>query len=192
MRNVIASALLALAHAASAAEPALTPQQARTYLFEAARAGRTDLVSDLLKAGTPVDAVDASGYSALILAAYNGRLDTVETLLRAGANPNLGDKRGNTALMGAIFKSEETIALRLIDDARTAVDTRNRAGQTAAMFAAIFGQQNLIDRLAARGADLGATDAAGQTPQGLAQQQGNSSLARHIAELAAARPAAPR
>lgn len=185
MRNVIALALLTLGHAAFAAEPALTQQQTQIYLFDAARAGRTDLVADLIKAGTPIDAVDASGYSALILAAYNGRLDTVDALLRAGADPNLGDRRGNTALMGAIFKGEEAIVLRLLEEQRTAVDTRNRAGQTAAMFAALFGKQRIIDGLAARGADLAAADAAGQTPQKLALQQGNTTLAQHIGELAA-------
>lgn len=191
MRTRIAIVLLALGHAAFAAEPSITQRQATTYLFEASRAGRTDLVADLLKAGTPIDAADASGHSALILAAYNGRLDTVDMLLRAGADPNLGDRRGNTALMGAIFKGEEAVVLRLLEDRRTAVDTRNRAGQTAAMFAALFGRTQLIDRLAARGADLEAADAAGQTPQKLALQQGNAALAQHITELVATRPLVP-
>lgn len=183
MRLLITILLFAFASIATAAEPSptKTPQD---YLLEASRAGRTDLVVDLLTAGTPIDVTDASGYTPLILAAYHGKLDTVDALLRAGANPNLGDKRGNTALMGAIFKGEETIVLRLLDEPRTAVDTRNRAGQTAAMFAALFGKQSVIDRLAARGADLDAVDAAGQTPQKLALQQGNAALAQHIAELA--------
>ncbi|HSX60865.1 MAG TPA: ankyrin repeat domain-containing protein [Tahibacter sp.] len=185
MRTNIAIALMAFGHFTQAAEPALTLAQSQTYLFDASRAGRTELVLDLVKAGTPIDATDASGYTALILAAYNGKRDTVDALLRAGADPNVGDRRGNTALMGAIFKGEEAIVLRLLDDARTQVDARNRAGQTAAMFAALFGKQSVIDRLAARGADLGAADAAGQTPQKLAQQQGNAALAQHIAELAA-------
>lgn len=191
MRTRIAILLLMLSHAAFAAEPSITQQQAATYLLEASRAGRTDLVAALLNTGTPIDATDASGHSALILAAYNGHLDTVDLLLRAGADPNIGDRRGNTALMGAIFKGEETIVLRLLEDRRTAVDTRNHAGQTAAMFAALFGRTQLIDRLAARGADLEAADAAGQTPQKLALQQGNAALAQHITELVATRPLVP-
>jgi len=174
--------LFAFASIATAGGLAKSPQD---YLLEAARAGRTDLVADLLKAGTPIDATDASGYTPLILAAYHGKLDTVDALLRAGANPNIGDKRGNTALMGAIFKGEEAIVLRLLDDPRTAVDARNRANQTAAMFAALLGKQAVIDRLAVRGADLGAVDAAGQSPQKLALQQGNAALAQHIGELVA-------
>ncbi|MBL8299657.1 MAG: ankyrin repeat domain-containing protein [Rhodanobacteraceae bacterium] len=180
-----------LGQAAFAAESVLTQSQAQEYLFDAARAGRSELVTDLLKAGTPIDATNAAGYSALILAAYSGRLDTVDTLLRAGANPDLGDGRGNTALMGAIFKGEEAVALRLLADPRTTVDARNRAGQTAAMFAALFGRQRLIDELAARGADLGAADAAGMTPLKLAQQQGNAALAQRIGELAQTAVASP-
>lgn len=190
MRIFVFIVLFAFGNISFAADTSLQ-KAPETYLLEASRAGRTDLVVDLLNAGTPIDATDASGYSALILAAYNGKLDTVDALLRAGANPNLGDRRGNTALMGAIFKGEEAIVLRLLDDPRTAVDTRNRGGQTAAMFAALFGKQSIIDKLAARGADLAAVDAAGQTPQKLAAQQGNAALAQHIGELAA-KAAAPR
>ncbi len=186
MRILVITLLLSLAaEFASASEPALTPQKTQDYLFDAARAGRSDLVADLLKAGAKIDAVNAAGHSALILAAYNGKLDTVDVLLRAGADPNLGDKRGNTALMGAIFKGEEAIVLRLLDDSRTSVNLRNGAGQTAAMFAALFGKQGVIEKLAARGADLTVADAAGQTAQKLALQQGNTALAQHIGELAA-------
>ena len=112
MRAFFKALLIAFVSVAAATDLAKSPQD---YLFDAARAGRTDLVGDLLKAGTPIDATDTSGYTPLILAAYNGRLDTVDALLRAGADPNLGDKRGNTALMGAIFKGEEAIVLRLLE-----------------------------------------------------------------------------
>jgi hypothetical protein len=77
------------------------------------------------------------------------------------------------------------MAPMLLDDSRTSVNLRNGAGQTAAMFAALFGKQGVIEKLAARGADLTVADAAGQTAQKLALQQGNAALAQHIGELAA-------
>lgn len=185
MRILFLAAALSFGVAAYAAPaPSPTPQNVQNYLFDAARAGQTELVADLLKAGAAIDAANAAGHSALILAAYSGRLATVDALLRAGADPNRGDARGNTALMGAIFKGEETVVLRLLDDPRTAVDARNGAGQTAAMFAALFGKRSVIEKLAARGADLGLADAAGQTAQKLALQQGDATLAARIAELA--------
>lgn len=170
-----------------AASLAATPMDAakvQQYLFDTARAGDATLVKELVGAGASIDACNGDGYTALILAAYNGRMDAMNALLAAGADPNLGDKRGNTALMGAIFKGEEAIARRLLADPRTNADARNNAGQTAAMFAALFGKEALVDALAARGADFSVADAAGQTPHGLALQQGNDALAKKIEALA--------
>lgn len=188
---LLRSIVLLLALAAAASLPAQTPAppldaaKVQQYLFDAARAGDNELVADLLRAGAAIDAGNGAGHTPLILAAYNGRLATVDALLRAGADPNRGDQRGNTALMGAIFKGEEAIVQRLLADPRTAVDVRNGAGQTAAMFAALFGKRVLIEQLAARGADFGLADAAGQTAQKLAQQQGNAELAEYLGRLAA-------
>ncbi|MCP5775205.1 ankyrin repeat domain-containing protein, partial [Klebsiella pneumoniae] len=86
------------------------------------------------------------GYTGLILAAYHGQRAAVEQLLAAGADPCAQDKRGNTALMGAIFKGEVRIARRLID-ATCNPDQRNGAGQTAAMYAAMFQRKELLDAL---------------------------------------------
>lgn len=179
------------APAAIAADPQATPsgtiplsvEKMQQYLLDAARAGETTLVADLLKAGAAIDAGNTSGHNALILAAYNGHADTVAALLKAGADPNVGDKRGNTALMGAIFKNEPGVIETLLAEPRTQVNARNGAQQTAAMFAALFGKQELLEKLAARGADLTLADAAGQTAAQLAQQQGNAALALRIVEL---------
>lgn len=117
------------------------------------------------------------------------RLGTIDMLVHAVADSNLGDRRGNAALMDGIFKSEEAVVLHLLEDWRMAVDTRNRAGQTAALFAALFGRTQLVDWLAARGADFAV--AAGQTPRKLALQQGKAALAQHIIELVATKPVVP-
>ncbi|TDR41143.1 hypothetical protein DFR29_11155 [Tahibacter aquaticus] len=184
--RILFALLLSLLAATAWAQPGtgtLDAASVQHYLFDAARAGKTDLVADLLKAGAPVDAANGAGHTALILAVYNGRLDTADTLLKAGADPNLGDRRGNTALMGAIFKGEESLVQRLLADPRTRVDARNGAGQTAAMFAALFGKRSVIEQLAARGADFALADAAGQTAQKLALQQGNGELAAYLQQL---------
>lgn len=147
-----------------------TRQQLRELYFDAARTGSTDRLGAFIEAHYDLDTRDESGYTALILAAYHGQQAAVEQLLAAGANPCSQDKRGNTALMGAIFKGELSIAHRLMD-ADCATDERNHSGQTAAMYAALFQRKDILDALTAKGADLEARDALGNTPRALEQGQ---------------------
>jgi len=51
------------------------------------------------------------------------------------------------------------------------VDQRNAAGQTPAMYAALFQRTEILHQLRERGADMKATDAAGNTPEALSQGQ---------------------
>ena len=68
--------------------------------------------------------------------------------------------------MGAIFKGELRVARRLLQ-AGCATDQRNHAGQTPAMYAALFQRLDILRELDARGADLDARDAFGNTPRQL-------------------------
>jgi hypothetical protein len=70
---------------AQAAPP--TPEHTKELYFDAARAGRVDLLQGLIKAGMNPDERDPHGYTALILAAYNGQLQAVDLLIASGANP---------------------------------------------------------------------------------------------------------
>lgn len=141
-------------------DPAQIQQQLRRYFFDAARDGRGEMLAEFITARYDLNVRDDKGYTALILAAYHGHREAVEQLLKAGADPCVQDLRGNTALMGAIFKGEVAIARRLVQ-ADCAPDQRNNAGQTAAMYAALFQRTELLQALAAKGADLGAKDARG-------------------------------
>lgn len=77
-----------------------TDEQSRIRsLAMAADHQRTDVIDELVAAGTPVDVEDAVfGRHALRLAATNGRARSVEALLRHGADPARRDGRGLTAL----------------------------------------------------------------------------------------------
>ncbi len=145
---------------AAPTDPAQVQRQLRRYFFDAAREGRRDMLGEFIAARYDLNTRDEKGYTALILAAYHGHREVVEQLLKAGADPCAQDLRGNTALMGAIFKGEVAIARRLVQ-ADCAPDQRNNAGQTAAMYAALFQRTELLQALAAKGADLGAKDAQG-------------------------------
>jgi ankyrin repeat protein len=174
----IACALVS-AGAARAAEP--IPGHYKDLYFDAARAGRADLLGGLIKDGFPVDERDSHGYTALILAAYDGHLDTVQFLLVRGADPCAVDEKGDNALMGVAFKGETLIAEALVS--RCDVNTTNKSGQTAAMMAVLFGHQDVVRLLAAHGAKLGMRDAFGNTAGSLAHQQGNVEMEALIAQL---------
>lgn len=142
-------------------------------MMDAARGGRDDVIPALLQAGVDINARDAAGYTALILASYNGRLETTELLLSKGAAVACADTaRGNTALMGVAFKGYAEIAALLLDKGADP-DQRNASGQTALMLAALFGHGSIIDMLLSAGADPHAVDAAGNTAASVAASQGN-------------------
>ena len=171
MRRIFYALLLCIttsvAHAgASESVETNTQAQLRTLFFQAAREGRQDMLTEFINARFDLNTQDEKGYTALILAAYHGHQATVKQLLEAGADPCAKDLRGNTALMGAIFKGELSIAHRLVA-ADCAPDQRNNAGQTAAMYAALFHRKDILDSLAAKGADLNATDTMGNQVQNL-------------------------
>ncbi|SFR83738.1 ankyrin repeat domain-containing protein [Sphingomonas jatrophae] len=160
--------------------PLPSPERLLELLHDAARIGRDDVIPALLQAGVPIDARDARGYTALILASYNGQESTTALLLAEGANPDAPDgARGNTALMGVAFKGYDAIA-RLLLDAGATVDARNNAGQTALMSAVMFGHGAIVDLLLARGADPRAEDEAGNSPARVAAAQGNAAMLERI------------
>jgi ankyrin repeat protein len=152
----------------------------KTYFFEAARTGDNVLLEKYVTSGFPVDVRTPQGYTALILAAYHGQKDAVQKLIRLGADPCARDNRGSTALMGATFKGELSIAKLLLDQPCSKVDDRNRQGQTAAMYAALTGNAQLIDMLRKRGANLDLKDEAGNTAASLAREQGADDVARQL------------
>jgi ankyrin repeat protein len=173
MRDLIIFLFVGLMASIASADDAVsgdTRQQLQALYFDAAREGSTDRLGVFIEAHYDLDTRDENGYTALILAAYHGQQAAVEQLLHAGANPCSQDKRGNTALMGAIFKGELSIAHRLMN-ADCAVDERNGSGQTAAMYAALFQRKDILDALAAKGADLDARDATGNDARSLQNGQ---------------------
>ena len=106
-------------------------------LFDAARRGDVPALQAALAAGVPVDATNAKGFSALILASYDNHLDATRCLLDAGANPNHQDSTGNSALMGVSFKGYPEIA-RLLIGRGADVNLQSGNGGTALLLAVIL------------------------------------------------------
>lgn len=113
-------------------------------LAAAARANDVVLLEALLeREGVEIDAQDARGYSALMLAAYCGNLEVAELLLARGANPNGTDHAGNSILMGAAFKGHVGLVQCLL---RHGADpaAKNAAGLDAHAFALQFGRSQVL------------------------------------------------
>lgn len=86
-------------------------------VWDAARAGHTQQVEALVQQGTPVDARDPEGKTALMLAALNGHTATVQKLLALGAKPALVDREGQNAAQQAAQRGHTRLA-ELLDAAR--------------------------------------------------------------------------
>lgn len=154
-----------------------SPHRLQELLFDAARLGRADMIPALVSAGVDLEAHDAKGYTALILASYNGSIETTQALVGAGAKVNAPDLgRGNTALMGVAFKGFGAIA-RLLLASGAEPNRCNRVGQTALMIAAMFGHAEIVEDLIAFRADIDCVDAAGNCAKSLAYMQGNAAMA---------------
>ncbi len=116
------------------------------YFFSAARTGNTEVLSEFLNNGFPVDQRNPQSYTALMMATYYGHKDAVKVLLEKGANVCLKDKRGHTAMMGAIVKAEWSIAKKLYE---TDCEKAYSSGKTLKQFASIFGQTDKLNELTA-------------------------------------------
>ena len=80
-------------------------------LLQAAAAGNTAKVEQLLKQGADVNANHYRGWTALMHAAAKGHTETVMILIAAGANLNAKYEDGRTVLISALRHTEIVKAL---------------------------------------------------------------------------------
>lgn len=103
-------------------------------LFAAAEHGDAGAIKMALGAGADINARDAEGWGALLIAASGGKLEAVEVLVVAGADVNAATLKGETPLMGAVLsESEDIVKLLLAKGADKTV--KSQSGLTAADFA---------------------------------------------------------
>lgn len=111
--------------------------------FQYARAGALADIQSLDWTRNDIDAKNAKGHSALMLAAYHGHSAVVRYLLGCGADPDSADRANGTVLMGAAFKGDLGI-VRLLVAFGADVSARNAKGQTASDFAHLFGRAEVV------------------------------------------------
>jgi ankyrin repeat protein len=122
------------------------------------------IVKLLLDNGADVNATDAFGVTALVLAASSGHKALVELLLARGAKVNDKDYEGAGALYVATIMDRVDIAELLIAHGAD-IDAGTKSGYTPLVYAARDGNRDLAELLIAHGADVNAKDAMhGGTP----------------------------
>ncbi|XP_077520758.1 inactive serine/threonine-protein kinase TEX14-like isoform X2 [Amblyomma americanum] len=86
-----------------------------TKLHDAVRHDRCRLIARLVAEGTPVDAVDANGSTALFAAITEGAVAAVPHLLAAGADPNFRCGGGATAVHAACRRGSRALLQQLLE-----------------------------------------------------------------------------
>ncbi|GAA2145806.1 ankyrin repeat domain-containing protein [Glycomyces algeriensis] len=103
--------------------------------FDLARTGEAERLIRFVTTGLPVDLVNGSGDSLLMLAAYHGHADTVRALIKAGADIERRNDRDQSPLAGAVFKDYRDVVAVLLDAGADPDAGTPSARQIAAMFA---------------------------------------------------------
>lgn len=102
--------------------------------FDLARAGEGERLLRFVEAGLPVDLVNGSGDSLLMLAAYHGHAEAVRVLLKAGADVDRRNDRDQSPLAGAVFKDFRDVVAVLLEAGADPDAGTPSARQIAAMF----------------------------------------------------------
>ena len=116
-----------------------------TALHLACIHGLEDVVSKLIAKGAKVDAVDANGSSALILACSK-RHSKIALQLIETADVNITDKDGNTALQLACLGGLEDVVSKLIEKGAK-VDAVDANGNSAPIIACALGHSKIAIQL---------------------------------------------
>ena len=147
--------LVLLVVLAAACAPA-SPQAAEpaAALREAAERGDLTAVRTLLDQGTPVDARDDRGATALVRAAYGNHVDVAAVLVQAGADVDLQDDSRQSAYL--IATSEVGDDPRLLDltlGAGADIDAKDSYDGTGLIRAAERANVVIVQRLLQAGVD---------------------------------------
>ena len=130
-------------------------------------------------ASKSVNAVNASGWTALMYAIQNGNTEMVKFLLTEKANPNIVTKDGNSALIFASANGNTDIVKALLA-AGAKVNTINKYGQTALMFASEKDTTDMVKALLDGGANVNAMNTYGGTALMTAADKGHTEIVKTL------------
>lgn len=141
--------------------------------FAAAQARDMMAITAFLDGGINPNAQDGDGRTVLIAAAARGDLDVVNALLNRGADPNVKDQRGYTALSHATEAMYENVVDSLLNRPELDANSRGSNGRPVLLAYVWRDDKPRVEKLLARGADVSAQDADGDTALHGAAKSGN-------------------
>ena len=152
---VLAAALVAaMGGAANAAEK--TTPDGSTPLMQAAYEGDLAQAKRLIARHANVNAVNAYGVNAMLLAAESSNTQLIDTLLKAGAKATSANLDGETALH-LVARTGNVDAAKLLIAHGAKVDAREKFGeQTPLMWATARRHPAMVEFLISKGADVNA------------------------------------
>jgi len=126
----------------------------RTYIFWAAYAGNTDLMSLLKQRGAKMDILDDHGYSPLNFAAANGQMNTkvYDLCISFGADVKKDlDHDGANALLLASGSAKDLTLIDYFASKGVDLKSKDANGKTALDYAAKNGNRELMENLMRKG-----------------------------------------
>jgi len=141
-------------------QDAFMPKPGVTPLMRAAAKADVNSINEAIARGDDIDAVDSSGWTALMYSAASSHSEPVQLLLKAGANPNHKSFAGDTPLMAsAIARQFDEDLLR----GGAEINSKNADGVSALMILAATGEADEVKAVINAGADASAKDAKGRS-----------------------------
>lgn len=142
------------------------------FIDDSNRANNLRLLRNLIAAGADVNVQNQNGQTPLYLAAKAGGRaveDTIRVLLAAGADANLANEDGETPLMALLVSysnlrapQENTALVRLLTEAKSNLNAKNRNGDTALTLALqVNATPETVRTLLAAGADVNLANKSG-------------------------------
>ncbi len=153
-------------------------------LLEAAKAGNTDTVKALIKAGADIKAKDAIARTPIHWAAINGYTETVEALINAGADINAQNNIANSSLLHLAARKDYTETANLLIEKMANVNLQNKDGETPLHIAACYGHTKTGVSLIEAGANVNLKDTNEKTALDMAKDSGDEVYNKIINALA--------
>ncbi|KAL3285618.1 hypothetical protein HHI36_000146 [Cryptolaemus montrouzieri] len=152
----------------------------RQPLLWAASAGSAKAVLSLIRAGSPVEAADKDGLTALHCAASRGHTDCIDTLLTlCGASPDVIDSNGCTALHYAVTLGHADATALLLAHGSDP-NRQDRKGRSPAHCGCSKGQFETVKMIGSHGANLWLKNARGDLPLHEAAASGRRDLVKWL------------